>query len=71
MTDFTSPKWQAAYYEALGEMNLDAIDRAESAIYDRLTEIVNVSDDKEESAALRDALSMLRVLKTKLPERAK
>jgi hypothetical protein len=71
MTDFTSAKWQAAYYEALGEMNLDAIDRAESAIYDRLTEIVNVSDDKEESAALRDALSMLRVLKTKLPERAK
>lgn len=47
-------------------MNLDAIGKAESAIYDRLTEVVNVSQSHDESMAVRDALSMLRVLKTKL-----
>jgi len=66
MTDSIFPKWQEAYREALTEMNLDAIGRAESAMYDRLAELVNASANQDESMALRDALSMLRVLKTKL-----
>lgn len=66
MTGFVFPKWQTAYREALTEMNLDAIGKAESAIYDRLAEVVRVSEGQEENMALRDALSMLRVLKTKL-----
>ena len=47
-------------------MNLDAIGKAESSIYDRLAEVINVSEGQDERMALRDALSMLRVLKTKL-----
>ena len=66
MADFVSPKWQTAYREALAEMNLDAIGKAESAIYDRFADVVNVSESQDERMALRDALSMLRVLKTKL-----
>jgi hypothetical protein len=66
MTDFVFPKWQTAYREALTEMNLDAIGKAEAAIYDRLTEVASVSEGQDERMALRDALSMLRVLKTNL-----
>lgn len=66
MTDFVFPKWQTAYHVALTEMNLDAIGKAEAAIYDRLTEVVSASENQDERMALRDALSMLRVLKTKL-----
>jgi hypothetical protein len=66
MADSIFSKWQETYREALTEMNLDAIGKAESAIYDRLAELVNVSESQDESRALRDALSMLRVLKTNL-----
>jgi hypothetical protein len=65
MTDIILRKWQETYREALTEMNLDAIGKAESAIYDRLTELAD-EESQDESIALRDALLMLRVLKTNL-----
>ncbi len=66
MMDSIVPEWQEAYREALTETSADAIGKAESAIYGRLAELVNASGNQDESMALRDALSMLRVLKTKL-----
>lgn len=66
MTDSIIPEWQEAYREALTETNADAIGKAESAIYERLAELVNASGNQDESMALRDALSMLRVLKARV-----
>ena len=40
--------------------------RQRAPLYDRLTEVVSASEGQDERMALRDALSMLRVLKQKL-----
>ena len=69
MAELRFPKWQQPYQDALLELDVENLNQrildAETAIFLRLQELTPNSDHHEERSALDDAISGLRVLKTK------
>ena len=72
MENLPYPGWQAAYRDALIELDLNKLTKlvgeAESAIIDRLQTLPPSAESVMERQAIADALANLRCLKRETPE---